>query len=140
MRKQSITALIFMIIGLLSGLFYREYTKMTGFTGQTQLSTVHTHAFALGMLFFLIVLALEANFRLTHHKHYGKFFGFYVSGLSLSLIMQVVRGMMQVQNVSGNGAIPGLAGVGHILLTIGLGFFMKVLLDQVKVFEGHPNT
>lgn len=135
MRKQAQMSLFFMVIGLLAGVFYREFTKIMDFTGKSQLSTVHTHAFALGMIFFLIVIALEANLKLTHHPRYGRFFGFYVSGLCVSLIMQVVRGVMQVLDITGNGAIPGIAGIGHILLTIGLGYFMKVLFDSIKAYQ-----
>jgi hypothetical protein len=47
-----------MILGVLSGLAYREFTKVKHFTGDTQLSVLHTHLLALRMLFFLIVLVL----------------------------------------------------------------------------------
>ena len=45
-------------IGLLSGLYWREFTKLNEFTGETMLSTAHTHALALGTLVFLAVLGL----------------------------------------------------------------------------------
>lgn len=53
-----------MILGLVSGLYYRELTKLNAFTGDSQLGLVHGHLLALGVLFFLIVLALEKAFTL----------------------------------------------------------------------------
>ena len=41
------------------GVFYREFTKFSGFTGKTALYVVHTHYFLLGMVFFLLLLLLE---------------------------------------------------------------------------------
>ena len=37
-------------LGLASGVYWRELTKFTHFTGVTQLYTAHTHALALGLL------------------------------------------------------------------------------------------
>ncbi|WP_327240750.1 MULTISPECIES: DUF2871 family protein [unclassified Streptomyces] len=55
---------VYMILGVVSGLYHRELTKHNGFDGDTQLSVVHTHLLALGMLAFLIVLALDKLFTL----------------------------------------------------------------------------
>jgi hypothetical protein len=38
------------MMGLASGLAYRELTRSAGFTGFTQLSVVHTHTLVLGTL------------------------------------------------------------------------------------------
>lgn len=48
-------------LGLASGVYWRELTKFTHFTGVTQLSTAHTHALALGLLMLLAVLAPRAQ-------------------------------------------------------------------------------
>ena len=65
MRKLKNAAHVYMVLGLLSGVFYREFTRFNDFTGKTQLSVVHTHVLALGMLAFLIVLALDKQFQLN---------------------------------------------------------------------------
>lgn len=67
MRRLYYAAFTYTILGLLGGLYYRELTKAQDFPedGFTQLSVVHTHLFALGMLVMLIVLALEKVFGLT---------------------------------------------------------------------------
>lgn len=140
MKKQAIMTVTYMVVGLVSGVFYREYTKLMGFTGETQLSTIHTHALVLGMLFFLIVLALEPNFRLTKMKEYRKFLISYNAGVALTLVMMAVRGILQVQGFEGNGAISGLAGVGHILVTIGLVFFVRILFQAIDLWNGATNA
>ena len=49
MRRLLYSFLFYMIIGLLSGFYYRELTKAHHFTGDTQLALVHTHTLILGM-------------------------------------------------------------------------------------------
>nr|MDK7246401.1 DUF2871 family protein [Staphylococcus lugdunensis] len=41
MRRILYAFLTYMIVGLLSGFYYRELTKAYNFTGDTQLSVVH---------------------------------------------------------------------------------------------------
>lgn len=120
MRKVLHTAHIYMIIGVLSGLYYRELTKHNDFTGDTQLGVVHTHLLALGMLFFLIVLALEKLFTLTASKLFGWFFWIYNTGLALTVTMMTIRGSQTVLGVETPAALSHFAGGGHILLTVGL--------------------
>ena len=64
-----------MAIGVLSGLFYREYTKGKSFDGFTQLSVVHTHLLTLGFIVLLLVLILEKLFALSASRLFGWFFG-----------------------------------------------------------------
>ncbi|MCW2915894.1 MAG: hypothetical protein JWN52_3962 [Actinomycetia bacterium] len=120
MRKILNTAHAYMILGLVSGLYYRELTKLKGFTGQTQLGLVHTHVLALGMLFFLIVLALEKLFRLTASRLFGWFFWIYNAGLAVTVAAMAVHGTLTVLGRSSNDTIALVAGLGHILLTAGL--------------------
>ena len=54
MRRLLYAFLVYMIIGLVSGFYYRELTKAHDFTGDTQLALVHTHTLILGMFMFLI--------------------------------------------------------------------------------------
>jgi hypothetical protein len=66
MRRLYYSAFAYMVAGVLSGLFYREFTKLNGFAeGQpTQLGLVHTHLLTLGFIVLLIVLVLEKVFTL----------------------------------------------------------------------------
>ncbi|HEY9334984.1 MAG TPA: DUF2871 domain-containing protein [Kribbella sp.] len=123
MRKIYVAAHVYMILGLISGLYYRELTKLNDFTGDTQLSVVHTHILALGMLFFLVVLALEKLFTLTAGKLFAAFFWVYNAGLALTVGLMVVRGTMTVLGHQAGAALDGISGLGHITITLGLIFF-----------------
>ncbi|MEV1173002.1 DUF2871 domain-containing protein [Nonomuraea sp. NPDC049784] len=120
MRKILNAAHIYMILGVVSGLYYREITKLTDFTGDTQLGVVHTHILALGMLFFLIVLALEKLFALTSIRLFGWFFWIYNAGLAVTVAMMILHGTLTVLGHPSGEAIAMIAGLGHILLTVGL--------------------
>jgi hypothetical protein len=123
MRKIYVAAHVYMILGLVSGLYYRELTKLNDFTGDSQLGLVHTHLLALGMLFFLIVLALEKAFALTEGKLFTQFFWIYNGGLALTVGAMLVRGTLTVLGHSTGAALDGIAGLGHIVLTVGLVLF-----------------
>ena len=68
MKRYMNLALVYAITAMLGGIFYREFTRINGFTGITSLSVVHTHYFLLGMVFFLLLLLLEKNFSFTAPK------------------------------------------------------------------------
>ncbi len=131
MRKLARTSLVYMIVGLVFGVYYREFTKFTDFTGETQLSVLHTHTLVLGTLFFLVVLLLEKNFGLSRQKHFNKFYLFFNLGLVVTLGMLLLHGTLTVLGYPDSAAISGIAGLGHILLTIGLGFFFNSLLKAL---------
>ena len=44
------TSFVYLILALISGVFYREFTKFNGFTEKTTLGVVHTHLFVLGVV------------------------------------------------------------------------------------------
>lgn len=127
MKKLSNAAFICTILALVAGVIYREYTKMLGFTGETNLSLLHTHLFTLGMIFFLIVLALEVTLNLSKQKYFNVFFIFYNVGLSLTAIMMAIRGFLQINggqlSKALDASVAGISGIGHILLGVGLVLF-----------------
>lgn len=131
MKRYMNMSLLYAILAMVGGVFYREFTKFNGFTDKTTLGVVHTHYFLLGMIFFLILLLLEKNFTFTNKKT-GRMLTVYQIGLNLTSIMFIVRGVTQVLGTplsSGmNAAISGIAGIGHILLGISL----TLLLLQIK--------
>lgn len=129
MRKSYYAAHVYMILGVISGLYYREITKINKFEGDTQLSVVHTHLLALGMLGFLIVLALDKQFQLSGTRQFTYFFWFYNAGIAITVLMMLFRG---TQTVLGNHVPEGvamIAGLGHIVLTVGL-ILLFVLLGK----------
>ncbi|NUP03515.1 MAG: DUF2871 domain-containing protein [Nonomuraea sp.] len=134
MKKILHAAHIYMIVGVISGLYYREITKLNDFTGDTQLGVVHTHLLALGMLFFLVVLALEKVFTLSAGgKLFTWFFWVYNGGLALTVVMMIVHGTQTVLGAETSAAISGIAGLGHIVLTVGLILFFVNLGKRVQV-------
>lgn len=131
MKKYANSALIYAIAAMVFGVFYREFTKFMGFTGESALSVMHTHYFMLGMVMFLLMLLLEKQFAFTNGKT-GRVLLVYHAGLNLTGVMFLIRGVTQVMGTplsSGmNAAISGMAGIGHILL----GVSMVLLLVQIK--------
>ena len=131
MKRYMNLSLLYAILAMVGGVFYREFTKFNGFTGKTTLGVVHTHYFLLGMVFFLLLLLLEKSFSFTGTKT-GRTLVAYQVGLNLTAVMFVVRGITQVLGTalsSGmDAAISGIAGIGHILLGISL----VLLLMQIK--------
>ena len=131
MKRYANAALLYAVLAMVGGVFYREFTKFSGFSAKTTLSVVHTHYFLLGMVFFLLLLVLEKNFSFTGAKT-GRVLTVYHTGLNLTAVMLWVRGLTQVLSPalsSGlNAAISGMAGIGHILLGVSL----VLLLTQIK--------
>ena len=133
MKRYMNSALLYAILAMAGGVFYREFTKFNGFTAKTTLSVVHTHYFLLGMVFFLLLLLLEKNFSFTGAKT-RRVLTVYHIGLNLTAVMFIVRGVAQVlvpaSSLSSgmNGAISGVAGIGHILL----GVSIILLLVQIR--------
>ena len=133
MKRYLNMALLYAVFAMAGGVFYREFTKFNGFTDKTTLSVVHTHYFLLGMVFFLLLLLLEKNFSFTGAKT-RRVLTVYHIGLNLTAVMFIVRGVAQVlvpaSSLSSgmNGAISGVAGIGHILL----GVSIILLLVQIR--------
>ena len=67
MKRYMNAALLYAVLAMAGGVFYREFTKFTGFTAKTTLSVIHTHYFMLGMAVFLLLLLLEKNFSFGEH-------------------------------------------------------------------------
>ena len=131
MKRYMDSALLYAVLAMAGGVFYREFTKFSGFTAKTTLSVVHTHYFLLGMVLFLLLLVLEKNLSFTEAKT-GLVLLTYHIGLNLTAVMLVVRGVTQVMGAKlsrgADAAISGIAGIGHILLGISL----VLLLLQIK--------
>lgn len=131
MKRYMNMALLYAVLAMIGGVFYREFTKFNGYTEKTTLGVVHTHYFLLGMVFFLLMLLLEKSFSFTEAKT-GRILAAYHTGLNLTVVMFIVRGVTQVLETdlsSGiNAAISGVAGIGHILLGISL----ILLLLQIR--------
>ena len=132
-------ALLYAVLAMVGGVFYREFTKFNGFTAKTTLGVVHTHYFLLGMVFFLLLLLLEKSFSFTGAKT-GRILAAYQVGLNLTAVMFVVRAVPQVLGTalsSGmSAAISGIAGIGHILLGVSLVLVLTQIRRSVSAVKG----
>ena len=131
MKRIFYLSLFYLIFGLSFGVFYREYTRAMDFGGSTALSFVHPHILTLGFLFFILVLVLNKIFELTEFKYYRSFIVIYNIGLILSVLAMICRGILDIIKFDFN-ALSYIAGIGHIILAIGLGFFMANLYLSIK--------
>lgn len=131
LKRYMNASVLYAILAMVGGVFYREFTKFNSFTAKTSLGVVHTHYFLLGMVVFLLLLLLEKNFAFTGAKTKRLLLTYHI-GLNLTAVMLVVRGVTQVLGMalssSMSAAISGIAGIGHILLGVSL----LLLLLQVK--------
>ena len=127
--------LFYMIIGLLSGFYYRELTKAHHFTGDTQLALVHTHTLILGMFMFLLLLPLEKVFKLSSYYLFNWFFIVYHLGVIVTIGMMTYKGTLQVIGAKYSPeALAGFAGIGHTGMLAGL-LLLFFLLRQAIITE-----
>ena len=124
-------ALVYAVIAMIFGVFYREFTKFSHFSGQTNLSVIHTHYFLLGMFFFLLLTLFEKNFAFSG-QNTGKILLVYHLGLNITAHGFLMRGLTQVWgtelSTGANASISGIAGIGHILT----GVCLILLLLQIR--------
>ena len=124
-------SLTYGVIAMAFGVFYREFTKFSSFTGRTSLSFLHTHYFMLGMFFFLLLMLAEKAFSFSTPKT-GRVLAAYQAGLNVTGLGFLLRGLTQVWGTDLSRAldasISGVAGIGHILTGVSL----VLLLLQIR--------
>ena len=110
MKRLINTALVYLIAGAAAGVFFREFTKLSGFSGQTVLGFMHPHLLALGFLVFLIatLFALASDF--TGDRLFKPFFIVYNIGVAVTATVLPLP----------DAALSGIAGIGHIMVGVGL--------------------
>ena len=107
-------SIVYGVLGLMGGVFYREFTKLNGFT---TLSVVRTHYLMLGMVLFLLLVLFEKNFHFVDNKVL-KYLLFYHIGLNLTVVMLVVRGVLHVLSLEVLSVV--LSGIAHLILGISM--------------------
>lgn len=114
----------FLVMGLVAGVFYREFTKVNNFVGDTRLSVLHTHTLVLGFVVLLVFYLLIRNYSLNRVLGLKKSYLIYVGGLTFTLVMMVFIGIYQItaqgQDLINIKAIEGMSGLGHIILAAGM--------------------
>lgn len=131
------TSFFYMILAMISGVFFREFTKYNNFNGVTSLGKLHVHLFVLGMIFFLIVTILEKEFRISKDSRINNFYILYNVGIIMTVIMLLVRGIVEVKQIPVtsviNASIAGFSGIAHIIMLISLILFFMILKKSVDL-------
>ena len=135
MKKYLNYSLSYGVMGLVCGVYFREFTKVMGFSGVTTLSKAHPHLLMLGTILFLIVALFSERLILEKEKTFNLFMRIYNIGLPLTVLMMLIRGTLEVIGAplskGLNASISGIAGIGHILLGAGL-ILLIVSLKKAK--------
>lgn len=122
-RKIGKGAVVCLELGLLLGALYREFTRINGFTKRTTLSLAHPHMLLLGAVFsfaLFLYLRVEKEDGRNLHKNYR----FYLLTIYYFIASLVIRGIYTLASGGAalypDGALSGMAGLGHIALTISI--------------------
>ncbi|MFH4908291.1 DUF2871 domain-containing protein [Staphylococcus cohnii] len=134
MKKLMFSSAFYTLLGMLSGLFYREMSKAENFSGYSQLNVTHTHLLVLGTIMFLIFMVIEHQLKLTqHHTLFNYFFYVYHIGVLLTVAMQFVNGIATMKGYEVSPAIAGISGLGHIAISIAFILFYVLLNKSINV-------
>lgn len=122
-------SIVYGVLGLIGGVFYREFTKLNGFTDFTTLSVVHTHYLMLEMVLFLLLVLFEKNFHFVDNKVL-KYLLFYHIVLILTVFLLTIRGVVQVLSLEVLSVV--LSGIGHLILGISMIFVLISIRNCIK--------
>ena len=139
MKKLWKISFLYLILAIACGVFYRAFTKYMAFGGRTALAFTHGHLLILGSLMFLLLMLFCRSFQLNESRKFKVFLVLYNIGLPLTVIMMFVRGVVQVLEIQpsagANGAISGVAGIAHILVTAGFVTLFLALKERIELEE-----
>ena len=136
MKKLLNISFTYAILAMISGVFYREFTKFMNFEGKTTLAFTHLHLFVLGMFLFLILALFSINTDILDQTKFKTFLKLYNIGLPFTIIMLYIRGIFQVLNANLSkgldASISGLSGVAHIIIGISI-IFLFLSLKNISI-------
>ena len=139
-KKMYWISMFYFVFGLTAGVVNHEVAYWTGFTGESVMSVVHPHAILLGGLVFLLMPLFLRTFALENTKSFRSFVWIYNIGLLMTLGFMTARGMSQLLEKPfpsfADHMVGGLAGIGHVILTVGLGFLFCALMTTADRKNG----
>ena len=107
-------------------------TKAHHFTGDTQLSIVHTYTY-FRYVYVLILIPLEKVFKLSSYYLFNWFFIVYNISVIATIGMMVTKGTFQVLGKSFSPeAFAGFAGIGHTGMLAGLLLLFFLIRQALK--------
>lgn len=121
----------FLIMSLVGGVFYREFTKFYEYTQNNHLGKIHVHTLALGFITLFAIYLLVRNYETKNINSLKKPFRIYLTGLTFTIVNMVLICIYEVvslgDDITSRPAIDGISGLGHITLAVGLVWtFVKI--------------
>lgn len=121
----------YLLMGLILGAFYREFTKFYGYTNKTHLAKVHPHAIILGFVVFFLIYLCVRKYTKEDLKKIQSSIYVYTTGLVLTISNMFLIGIYEVvsegKEIIKIDTLNGISGIGHIILLIGMIMFMSKL-------------
>lgn len=135
MKKIMNTSLIYFVLAMAGGVFYREFTKWNGYTEPTTLGVLHVHFLVMGTVLFLLIALFAKVTDLEKNSLFKKFFVLYNVALPFMVVMMLIRGIVQVLAIDlgkmGNGMLSGFAGLSHIAMMVSLLMLLIALKKEM---------
>lgn len=135
MKKIMNTSLIYFVLAMAGGVFYREFTKWNGYTEPTTLGVLHVHLLVMGTVLFLLIALFAKVTDLEKSSLFKKFFVLYNVALPFMVVMMLIRGIVQVLAIDpgkmGNGMLSGFAGLSHIAMMVSLLMLLIALKKEM---------
>ena len=135
MKKIMNTSLIYFVLAMAGGVFYREFTKWNGYTEPTTLGVLHVHLLVMGTVLFLLIALFAKVTDLEKNSLFKKFFVLYNVALPFMVVMMLIRGIVQVLAIDlgkmGNGMLSGFAGLSHITMMVSLLMLLIALKKEM---------
>lgn len=135
MKKIMNTSLIYFVLAMAGGVFYREFTKWNGYTEPTTLGVLHVHLLVMGTVLFLLIALFTKVTDLEKNSLFKKFFVLYNVALPFMVVMMLIRGIVQVLAIDlgkmGNGMLSGFAGLSHITMMVSLLMLLIALKKEM---------
>ena len=133
LRRMFRASATYTVLGLASGLYYRELTRGREGVDFGQLSVAHTHFLVLGTVVGLIVMILERQFRLSESRFARSFEITWHLGVVLTALLMLWTGTMTTLGIEFNEKMfAGISGSGHILLSVSFLLLFLSLAQQLK--------
>ena len=135
MKKIMNTSLIYFVLAMAGGVFYREFTKWNGYTEPTTLGVLHVHLLVMGTVLFLLIVLFTKVTDLEKNSLFKKFFVLYNVALPFMVVMMLIRGIVQVLAIDlgkmGNGMLSGFSGLSHIAMMVSLLMLLIALKKEM---------
>ena len=134
-EKENILGLsyTFLVMGLIGGVFYREFTKFYDYQAKNHLSKLHVHILILGFLLMMIIYIVSKEYDVKRILSLKKPIYVFISGFTFTMVNMTLFGIYDVvgegKDIVIRAALEGLSGIGHIVLSIG------IVWMAVKIFQ-----